>query len=188
MAEEMNSAELNQVLMAFKALSKNVEKQLHIGIYEGTGDISVRSYQALHRKIKELLPDDFYITEVLTYEPVEGNDRQKLGAINILCGQMTDYLKELLRNHPSGDGGSFAFRGDADELKGLGRELQDQILSLTKNSIRRAISNIDIQVNSSREGRDVPQPPQPPQAPQPPQPPQPPTVVPPTPPNFSDEE
>jgi len=169
---------LNQLMLAFKSLNRSVEKSLHSGIYQGAGDTAVRNYRALHKRAGELLPDDFYISDVLTLEiAAEANDKQKLSQVSLIAAQMVDYLKSLIAEETKATFNN----ADFDEIKGFGRDLQDQILNLTRNTLRRAFDNVDVQVNVPMP----PRPPMPPDAP-PPVPPVPP--VPPHPFRKDDED
>lgn len=169
MTEEMQNKELAQLLLAVKALAKSVEKSLLTGAYAGTGDLVARSYTTLHGKIAQLMPDDFFITDVLKLDVnPEDTDQAKMQQVSLLCSQMIDYLDNL--THPQRVRANF--QGEVEDLRSLGRELQEQILSMTKQTLRRAIANIDINIRESTEGgekakRHAPEPPPPPSPPTP---------------------
>jgi hypothetical protein len=147
-------------MLAFKSLNRSIEKSMHSGMYQGTGDTAVRNYLALHKRAVQLLPDDFYISDVLTLEiAAESNDRQKLSQVTLITGQMVDYLKSQVAEETRTSFDSTDF----DEIKGFGRDLQDQILNLTRNTLRRAFDNVDVTVNVPRP----PRPPMPPDVPPP---------------------
>lgn len=170
--DENTSKNLSQLLLALKSLTKTVEKSLMQGMVQGTGDVVVKNYRSLHARAVELLPDDFYVRDVLVLDIAEdANDKQKLGQVHLQVSQLTDYLENLVRTEYRVN-----FTGDMDDLKNLGRDITDQILSLTQKTIRRAISNIEVGTNP---------PPPPPPPPHPGAPPTPPT--PPTPPDREDE-
>jgi hypothetical protein len=163
--DETNAAAMSQLRLAFKSLSKSVEKSLLTDLYVGTGDVAVRSYHALHAHAIELLPDDYYVREVLALEvPADAADKQKLGAVNLQASQMVDYLDGLQRPDPR-----VMFSGpDLEDIRTMGRDLQDQILTVTRTTLKRALANIDISMPRP------PEPPKPPEAPMPPEPPEPP--------------
>jgi hypothetical protein len=54
-----------------------------------------------------------------------------------------------------------------EELRSMGRDIQEQILSVTRNTLKRAMANIDITVQRATPP-EPPQPPEPPEAPEPP--------------------
>ena len=160
--DETQSSALNQLRMAFKSLAKSVDKSLMTQMYTGAGDVAVRSYRALHKRAIEVVPDDYFVREVLDLElPADAPDGQKLSAVSLQANQMVDYLDSLQKPDVR-----VAFAGpDMDELRNLGRDLQDQILSVTRNTLKRAMANIDI---------SMPKPPAPPESPAPPEAPAPP--------------
>ncbi len=164
MMDESTNKDLAQLQMAFKSLSRSVEKGLLTDMYAGAGDVAVRSYNALHTHAVDLLPDDYYVREVLDLElPGDAADRQKLAAVSLQSSQMVDYLDSLVRVESR-----TVFTGpDMEELRTMGRDLQDQILSVTRNTLKRAMANIDINIQHGAP----PEPPEPPAPPQPPEPP-----------------
>lgn len=174
--DENTNKSLNQLLLALKSLAKAVEKayfqEMGPGSYQGIGVTVAKNYRSLHTRAVELLPDDFYVRDVLVLEvSPDATDQQTLGQVNLMVSQLTDYLENLAKTEYRVN-----FAAEMDDLKGLGRDLSEQIISLTRNTIRRAISNIDI-------GAAPPPPPTPP-PPGPPPPGAPPWAQPPTPPGM----
>ena len=91
-------------------------------------------------------------------------DKQKLAAVSLQAGQMVDYLDGLTRSDPR-----VVFSGpDFDEIRTLGRDLQDQILTVTRTTLKRALSGIDISMSKPPEPPEPPAPPVPPAPPEPP--------------------
>ena len=173
--DENTSKSLNQLLLALKSLAKAVEKtyfqEMGPGSFQGVGDTVAKNYRSLHARTVELLPDDFYVRDVLALDVAsDATDQQKLGQVNLLVSQLTDYLENLVRTEYR-----ININAEMDDLKNLGRDISEQILSLTRNTIRRAISNIDVGANQP------PPPPTPPPA-GPPPPGAPPWAQPPAPP------
>ncbi|CAG0997770.1 hypothetical protein ANRL2_03739 [Anaerolineae bacterium] len=162
--DENTITSLTQLLLALKSLSKSVEKSYYHGAFQGVGDMVAKSYRSLHARAVELMPEDFYIRDVLVLDPEQqGSDKEKLAQVNMQASQLTDYLESLLRVEQKGN-----VRADVEDLKGLGRDLSDQIISYTRQTLRRALANVEIGIEGS------PMPPQPPVPPVPPTPPQPP--------------
>lgn len=164
--DEATNKDLAQLQMAFKSLSRSVEKGLLTDMYAGAGDVVVRSYRALYARAVELLPDDYYVAHVLNLDLAgDAADRQKLAAVSLQTSQMVDYLDSL--QHV--DARPLFTGPDMDELRTMGRDIQEQVLSVTRNTLRRAMANIDVTIQRQS-------PPEPPEAPQPPEPPQPPSA------------
>jgi hypothetical protein len=118
--------------------------------------MAVKTYNRLHAKFAELMPDDDYITDVLALE-IDENDKDaaKVAQLELATNQLLVYLKSQV-----GESGWTA-GVDKNEIKQLGRELQEQVLNFTRHQLRRALSSIE----------DMPVPPVPPQPPMPPMPP-----------------
>ncbi|MFN8379281.1 MAG: hypothetical protein U0452_11480 [Anaerolineae bacterium] len=164
--DETTATALTQLRLAFKSLVKSAEKALMTDMYPGSGDVSARSYRSLHAHAVTLIPDDYYVREVLALDVADdAPEKQKLAAVSLQAGQMVDYLDSLLKvSDPR-----FAFSSpDLDEIKTLGRDLQEQILSVTRTTLKRALAGIDISITRP------PAPPEPPEPPEPPAPPEPP--------------
>lgn len=169
MDENLNKT-VQQLLLAFKSLQKSVEKSLLTGIADGTGATAIRGYQRLQARAKELMPDDFFITEVLVLDVEEDADDDKnLAQVNLLSSQAVDYLEGLYKAQAKA-----AAKADFEEigysLRDLGQEIQEQVMNMTRKTLKRAVANIDI----SEDPRKDPFPPMPPTPPEPPEPPQPP--------------
>ena len=163
--DETTAASLSQLRLAFKSLAKSVEKALMTEMYPGSGDQSARSYRSLHTHAVTLIPDDYYVREVLALDVADdAPEKQKLAAVSLQAGQMVDYLDGLLKPDPR-----IAFSSpDFDDIRTLGRDLQEQILAVTRTTLKRALSGIDISISKG------PMPPEPPEPPEPPTPPEPP--------------
>lgn len=161
---------------ALRALSRSVERSLTQGMIDGTGELAMRGYAGLHAKIAEMLPDDFYVTESLKLESKDGDDRKLLAQVQMATNQLVIYLEGMLRE--SGEGGRRGWHGapweqfipqpppapgappippnppNPPDWRGLGRELQEQIMGLTRSTLRRAFANIDWDVTPIR-GADM---------------------------------
>src|SRR5690606_10619381 len=90
--------QIRQLLPALQALEKSVKGSLLDGTFTGTGDMAVRSYNNLHSRIAQVLPDDFYITEGLSLEIGENADeRQKVAQVHLAASQLVGYLESQAR-------------------------------------------------------------------------------------------
>ncbi len=171
--DEQQNKSVQQLLLAFKSLQKSVEKSLLTGIAQGAGTTAVRGYQRLQSRAQELMPDDFFITEVLILDVEEdASDDQQLAQVNLLSSQAVDYLEGLNKAQAKA-----AAKADFEDfgytLRDLGQEIQDQVMNMTRKTLKRAVANIDISVDP-RKDPFPPMPPAPPEPPTPPSPPAPP--------------
>jgi hypothetical protein len=145
--DEKTNASLNQLLLALRAFSRSVEKSFHHGMYEGTTDLMIRQYRTLHDKAAQLLLDDFYVNECLVLDvSPEASDEQKVSQVMLLSDQLTDYLQNTLKSEQQ----THAATG-AHEINDIGREFQEQVMNLTRHTLKRALSHIDVEVNVSDE-------------------------------------
>lgn len=153
--------------------------------YEGTGELALRGYVGLHKKIAELLPEDFYVTESLKLESTGGDDKKLLAQVQMASSQLVIYVEGMLRD--AGESGAGRRGGwhnapwdqfvppmgepphppgaprppqppmppNPPDWRGLGRELQEQIMGLTRSTLRRAFANIDWDMSTTTQGVDM---------------------------------
>src|SRR5450432_1094516 len=121
--------------------------------------MGVKSYQGIQRKVAELFPEDFYITDTLTLE-TDGDlkERHMLSQVQLAASQMIIYLDGLLRDYRMASGTASNDFSDLRSLgRDLGRDLQEQIINMTRTTIRRALTNVDVDVHGadSMRGADM---------------------------------
>jgi hypothetical protein len=142
--DENTRQALRQLLPALKALAKSVERSYWSGTYEGTGDMAVKSYRSLQKRIAEILPDDYYITDALVLEiAAEATEQQKVAQVQLAVSQLMNYLEGLVKGSRPGS--------EVEDLSELGRELRDRIVLTTREAIRKAMENIDIDIDIDAE-------------------------------------
>lgn len=182
--------EVRRLYKAVKSMALTAEERLQMGQIAGLGKIIVRSYNGLHAQAARLMPDDYFITEGLLLDIDQDADEEaQVVQVSFASRQLMMYLKDILREEPPGLSTSgYVNSGDIEELKSLGRDLQEQIVTMTKRTLKRALSNIDFGEMGEEEGdtsgkRRVKvnlefngEPPVPPVPPTPPTPPAPPVV------------
>ncbi len=146
--DEKEMLALRQLLPALKALAKSVEHALLTNTYQGTGEMAAKSYRSLHSRISELLPEDYYVTQGLALDiSEEATEQQKIAQVNLAVSQLVNYLEGQVRSQGFPFGGGAPWGGDMEDLKDMTRGLRDRILEQTKQSIRRAMADIDVQIN-----------------------------------------
>lgn len=156
MDNESPMTELRRLRHALKAMARSVSKSLATESYAGAGNLVVRNYQRLHQKSVELFPDDYFIETFALEDDVEGlDDRQKLTQVQFMLNQMLTYVESVLRDESPNS-------ADMDDIRSMGGELRDQILRMTKTTIKSALSNIDFADWSPPEPPEPPEPPSPP--------------------------
>jgi hypothetical protein len=144
MMEDNTRQALRQLQPALKALAKSVERSYWSGTYEGTGDMAVKSYRSLQKRIAQILPDDYYITDALVLEIApEATEQQKVAQVQLAVSQLLNYLEGLLRSNRPGS--------EVEDLSELGRELRDRIVMTTREALRKAMENMDIDIDIDAE-------------------------------------
>lgn len=135
--EENTLNELVRLTKAVRALSKTVERNQWTGTGEGTGAMVVKSYRSLHKKATELLPGDYYVTEGLALDIRDSaSDEEMVAQVRVASSQLAIYLSELIRSErPPFD--------EAGDWSSIGRDIQEQILNLTKRTLKRALTNVE---------------------------------------------
>jgi hypothetical protein len=137
MLDDNTRQALRQLLPALQALAKSVERALLTETYRGTSGMAVKSYRSLQGKVAELLPNDHYVTDALTLEvTADASEREKVAQVQLAVSQLVNYLEGLVRR--SGKSGEF------EDLSDLGRELRERILATTRDAVKRAMANVDI--------------------------------------------
>jgi hypothetical protein len=152
--DENVTEQVRALIPALKALQDSVKHAAYNNVaVGGVVKMAVKSYTRLHGKIAELLPDDDYITDVLVLD-INDNDKDeaKVAQLELATNQLIVYLRAKVHDDRS--------IVDKNEIKQLGRELQDQVMNFTRTTLRRALSSID----------EMPVPPVPPTPPVPPRP------------------
>jgi Pentapeptide repeats (9 copies)/Pentapeptide repeats (8 copies) len=157
--DEAMYQKIQQYVQALKALQRSVERAVQEGTYEGTGKMAVKGYQGIQRKVAEILPEDFYVTDTLALE-VNGEvqERHLLSQVQLAASQMIIYLDGVLREYRAASGVAPADWGDLRTWgRDFGRDLQQQIINMTRATIERAVRNVDIDVQGpdSMRGADM---------------------------------
>lgn len=167
----MSEQEINRLMMAVKSLMKAVERSIASETYEGIADTMAANYRALHTKIAELHPDDYYVTTVLTLNiPESADDRQKVSLVQLAASQMYHYLASLRAESGFRPGRGFRGHGgpwenDWSRHHDLGREISEEVMAFTKETMRRAFDAFDFDIDIDDEKRKTTPPPPPPHKP-----------------------
>jgi|GEM_PF-4454302 len=163
MTDDMNNQipkeveDMIKLKRAFKAMSKSVTQALMTGTYKGTARMMVKSYQKMQAKAAEAVPDDFFITSLELDITDDMTEEEQLTQVQIASQQITSYLDGILReNH------THVYTAEFDDLRSLGTEIRDQVIRMTKGTLKNALSGIDIDIQTAPKPPDAPEPPKPP--------------------------
>lgn len=167
-----NLPELKKLVAALKALQDSAERAYHQGMLnDSAANLLLNSYNGLHKRARELMPDDYFVTDALNPTvDAASSAEDKAVQVQLLVSQLYNYLRQQMKVDVRAEVLGVSDK-DWRELKDLGRSLQEQVLDTTRRALRRALSSV--------EGSEAPVPPVPPTPPTPPTPPVPP--VPPAP-------
>ncbi|MFW5691084.1 MAG: hypothetical protein ACOCXZ_01175, partial [Chloroflexota bacterium] len=143
----MNEQELKQLeeyLRALSALEQSASDAIARGRFTGTGRMTVKGYTGLHQKVSQLLPDDFYVNEALALELDDDlTEEAMVTQVQYAARQMVLYLQGLLREVRRSTGEAWDF----SDLRSLGKQIQEQVMDISRNTLRRALSGIDIDID-----------------------------------------
>ena len=149
MDDETRDTMMN-IIQALNALSEVIEKAINFGMTEGTGDMMLKQYRGLYFRASQLLPDDSYVQEYLSFDPIpKATDEQKIVQVNLLCGQLLLYLRGLAKG--SKNRTLIAITGEEGRGGEMGRELRDQIMEATRDAVKRVLSQQPINDEPSKE-------------------------------------
>ncbi len=144
---EETREQLQQILRALKALDQSVRHAIRADATAGTGAMILRSYSSLQARAAERLPDDFFVCETLRLEPEADIDEQQLiTQVSLACSQLAGYLESLLRARRR-------TQVDIDlediDFGEVSRTLRDSLVTQTRDTIRRAMSDIGIDLETT---------------------------------------
>ena len=75
-----------------RSLKEELEKGLHMELYEGAGEMAVQSYQGLQTSVARLAADP-YVESLSVRIPPEADDKQKVAVTLLAAGQLLAYLE-----------------------------------------------------------------------------------------------
>ena len=142
--QPMTQNDLDRLTSAVKALLKALQRSQMTETYAGTGNAVARQYRQLHGKIAEHLSDDYYVTDVLQLDiPNDADDKQTVSLVQSSASQLYEYLKTLRVDDERPPNPSPGREGH----RSFGEELSDEIMRFTSNTIKRALSGIELDID-----------------------------------------
>ena len=135
--DENTLQELSRLREALKALTSAADKSLFVEQYRGTGGMHVKNYRRLHARVMEILPDDSILPSYTLDDDDAPDEQAQLAQVRLVAEQLSMYLRGLLRE-------SRPNNAEFEDIRHIGGELRDQIITMTKRSLQQALSNIDL--------------------------------------------
>jgi hypothetical protein len=138
MAETVDLNALIRLIPPARALKKDLEESIHTELYEGTGDMAVKSYNNLHSSVSRLI-DDPYVESLVLDAPEKANDREKVLLARLASSQLVAYLEGQTGLVSQGGGSSGNSYYSAPVINGsissVSNETLEKMIGLVKNPI-----------------------------------------------------
>ena len=83
---------LIRLIPPVRALKDDLEQSIHLELYNGTGDLAVRSFQGLQASVARIT-DDPYVGSLALSVPEGAGDREKVSLARLAAGQLSAYLE-----------------------------------------------------------------------------------------------
>ena len=92
MAETVDLRALIRLIPPARTLKNDLEASIHKELYEGTGDLAVKSYNGLHASVTRFT-DDPYVKSLALEVSDGANDKEKVSLARLAAGQLAAYLE-----------------------------------------------------------------------------------------------
>ena len=92
MTETVDLRALIRLIPPARALRDDLEASLHLELYQGTGDLAVKSYNGLHTSVTRFT-DDPYVKSLALEISEEASDKEKVSLARLASGQLMAYLE-----------------------------------------------------------------------------------------------
>ena len=136
MAETVDLNALIRLISPARALKNDLEGSIHMGLYEGTGDWAVKSYNNLHASVSRLI-DDPYVESLALEAPEKANDREKVLLARLASSQLVAYLEGHtgLVGQGGGSSGSTYHIGPMinGPISSISNETLEKMIGIVKN-------------------------------------------------------
>ena len=92
MTETVDLRALIRLIPPARVLKNDLEESIYKELYEGTGDLAVKSYNNLHANVARLI-DDPYVKSLALEVPEKTNDKEKVLLTRLASSQLVAYLE-----------------------------------------------------------------------------------------------
>ncbi len=82
---------LIRLIAPARALKEDLEKSVHLELYNGTGDFAVKSVRALQASVAQITNDPF-LTGLTIEVPESATDKEKVSLASLAASQLAAYL------------------------------------------------------------------------------------------------
>ena len=137
MTETVDLRALIRLIPPARALRDDLEASIHKELYEGTGDLAVKSYNNLHASVSRLI-DDPYVKSLALEVPEKANDREKVLLARLAASQLVACLEGqtgLVGLGTGGDSNSDNFYAPVinGPISDVSSEILQKIMGLVKD-------------------------------------------------------
>ena len=105
MAETVDLSALIRLIPPARTLRDDLEASIHKELYEGTGDLAVKSYNNLHASVSRFI-DDPYVESLALEVPEETSDKGKVLLARLAASQLVACIEGQTGLVGLGGGGS----------------------------------------------------------------------------------
>lgn len=89
---------LSRYNRALERLRDDLKRSIHMDIYQGLGEATVRIYRGIHEGISHAVDDPYLTALALGDLAVPAKDREKVALVNLLSGQLQIYLESAIES------------------------------------------------------------------------------------------
>ena len=137
MAETVDLSALIRLIPPVRALRDDLEASIHKELYQGTGDLAVKSYNNLHASVSRFI-EDAYVESLALEVPEKTNDKEKVLLARLAASQLVACLEGqtgLVGLGGSGDSNSDNFYAPVinGPISNVSDETIEKIMGLVKD-------------------------------------------------------
>ena len=136
MAETVDLRALISLIPPARALKNDLEASIHTELYEGTGDLAVKSYNNLHASVCRLI-DDPYVESLALEAPEKANDRERVMLARLATSQLVAFLEGQtgLVGQGGGSSGNSYFAGTVinGPINSMSGETLEKLIGVVKD-------------------------------------------------------
>ncbi len=124
-----------------RSLQEETEKSLHLELYNGVGDMAVRSYQGLHASVSKLAADDPYVQGLAVKAPDGASDKEKVSLVLLAASQLLAYLEGQTGLPAAGVGGRSTYqiqtapRIEFTDVEGVTSETLEKLIGAASKQV-----------------------------------------------------
>ena len=136
MAETVDLSALIRLIPPARAMKNDLEASLHMELYDGTGDIAVKSYNNLHASVSRFI-DDPYVKSLALEVPEEASDKEKVLLVRFASGQLVACLESQTGLAGVGSGSNSYYTAPVfnGSISDINNETLERIIGRVKDPI-----------------------------------------------------